>query len=557
MMNTKNDGRAQVLKHLSAALCCLMAVGCAEPDSVIKTSNIELASPIKVEIIATGAQIAGANGMALGPDGMLYVASVLGSNITVLDPDSGDVQRVYGATEGVIGPDDVAFSSDGAWYWTSIMTGEVAGFTVAGDKVIAANLTAGVNPITFSDDDRLFVAQCFFGVNLYEVDPAGAMPARLISDTLGPDCGLNGMDWGPDGRLYGPRWFQNEVVSFDVDAGSMRTEATGFNTPAAVKFDSEGRLHVLDTGTGELFRMQGEDAVLVAQLLPGLDNFEIDQEGRFFVSSFVDGFVKRVNVDGTITELMPGGMAHAGGITFHDGFMVVADLHSIRAFALDGQEAYTTRNVLGTGIMGGALNIASDDGQLILTSWVDGDVRLWDQAAQRQTWRKAGLAGPVAAVRFGAEVVVSEHGTGRVIGFDANGAEATVYAEGLPAPTGLWSSGGDLFVSDRKLGQILQLAEAGAVLSPYRVVVSGLTTPEGFVVKGQDFVVVEADLGQVTRIKAKGERLVLADVPAGSQAASLDQPPSQVFNGIAMDDAGGLYVPGESNRVLYKITGAF
>jgi sugar lactone lactonase YvrE len=557
MMNTKNDGRAQVLKHLSAALCCLMAVGCAEPDSVIKTSNIELASPIKVEIIATGAQIAGANGMALGPDGMLYVASVLGSNITVLDPDSGDVQRVYGASEGVIGPDDVAFSSDGAWYWTSIMTGEVAGFNVAGDKVIAANLTAGVNPITFSDDDRLFVAQCFFGVNLYEVDPAGAKPARLISDTLGPDCGLNGMDWGPDGRLYGPRWFQNEVVSFDVDAGSMRTEATGFNTPAAVKFDSEGRLHVLDTGTGELFRMQGEDAVLVAQLSPGLDNFEIDQEGRFFVSSFVDGFVKRVNVDGTITELMPGGMAHAGGITFHDGFMVVADLHSIRAFALDGQEAYTTRNVLGTGIMGGALNIASDDGQLILTSWVDGDVRLWDQAAQRQTWRKAGLAGPVAAVRFGAEVVVSEHGTGRVIGFDANGAEATVYAEGLPAPTGLWSSGGDLFVSDRKLGQILQLAEAGAVLSPSRVVVSGLTTPEGFVVKGQDFVVVEADLGQVTRIKAKGERLVLADVPAGSQAASLDQPPSQVFNGIAMDDAGALYVPGESNRVLYKITGAF
>lgn len=557
MMNTKNDGRAQVLKHLSAALCCLMAVGCAEPDSVIKTSNIELASPIKVEIIATGAQIAGANGMALGPDGMLYVASVLGSNITVLDPDSGDVQRVYGASEGVIGPDDVAFSSDGAWYWTSIMTGEVAGFNVAGDKVIAANLTAGVNPITFSDDDRLFVAQCFFGVNLYEVDPAGAMPARLISDTLGPDCGLNGMDWGPDGRLYGPRWFQNEVVSFDVDAGSMRTEATGFNTPAAVKFDSEGRLHVLDTGTGELFRMQGEDAVLVAQLSPGLDNFEIDQEGRLFVSSFVDGFVKRVNVDGTITELMPGGMAHAGGITFHDGFMVVADLHSIRAFALDGQEAYTTRNVLGTGIMGGALNIASDDGQLILTSWVDGDVRLWDQAAQRQTWRKAGLAGPVAAVRFGAEVVVSEHGTGRVVGFDANGAEAAVYAEGLPAPTGLWSSGGDLFVSDRKLGQILQLAEAGAVLSPYRVVVSGLTTPEGFVVKGQDFVVVEADLGQVTRIKAKGERLVLADVPAGSQAASLDQPPSQVFNGIAMDDAGALYVPGESNRVLYKITGAF
>ena len=34
---------------------------------------------------------------------------------------------------------------------------------------VAAN--TGVNPITFSGDGRLFVSQCFFGTNLYEVDP--------------------------------------------------------------------------------------------------------------------------------------------------------------------------------------------------------------------------------------------------------------------------------------------------------------------------------------------------------------------------------------------------
>ena len=33
------------------------------------------------------------------------------------------------------------------------------------------------------------------------------------------------MDWGPDGRLYGPRWFNNEVVSVDVDSGDLRVEA--------------------------------------------------------------------------------------------------------------------------------------------------------------------------------------------------------------------------------------------------------------------------------------------------------------------------------------------
>ena len=40
-------------------------------------------------------------------------------------------------------PDDVAFGPDGSWYWTSIMTGEVAGFNPQGEKVVAAQLTAG------------------------------------------------------------------------------------------------------------------------------------------------------------------------------------------------------------------------------------------------------------------------------------------------------------------------------------------------------------------------------------------------------------------------------
>ncbi|MEO2175112.1 MAG: hypothetical protein ABGY96_13550, partial [bacterium] len=220
----------------------------------------------EMTILATGASIAGANGLHFSADNELYIASVIGSNITVINPDSGDVIRQMGVSEGVIGPDDIAFSNDGSFYWTSILTGEVAGFTATGQRVVAARLTPGVNPITFSDDGRLFVAQCFFGTNLYEVDPAGQQPARLISDELGPGCGLNGMDWGPDDRLYGPRWFTGEVVSFNVDDNSMRTEAKGFGTPAAVKFNSRGELHVLDTGSGEVIKIDGEERTVIATL---------------------------------------------------------------------------------------------------------------------------------------------------------------------------------------------------------------------------------------------------------------------------------------------------
>ena len=152
----------------------------------------------------------------------------------MVDTESKKIIKRYGPEEGVFGPDDVAFNNEGEFYWTTILTGEVAGFNSEGKKIIAANLGPGVNPITFSDDGRLFVAQCFYDDGLFEVDPLGKGEPRSIKEGLGPYCGLNGMDWGPDGRLYGPRWFKNEVVSLNVDTGEMRVEATGLNVPAAV-----------------------------------------------------------------------------------------------------------------------------------------------------------------------------------------------------------------------------------------------------------------------------------------------------------------------------------
>ena len=85
---------------------------------------------------------------------MLYVTSVIGSDLSVVDPGTGDIVKRFTAADGVIGPDDVAFASDGAYFWTSILTGEVAGFTASGERVVAAQLPPGPNPITFSDDDR-------------------------------------------------------------------------------------------------------------------------------------------------------------------------------------------------------------------------------------------------------------------------------------------------------------------------------------------------------------------------------------------------------------------
>ncbi|MEO1324034.1 MAG: WD40 repeat domain-containing protein, partial [Pseudomonadota bacterium] len=303
---------------ISILLASGLLAACSDAPVEAPTTQAEASAPAEtepptLEVIATGANIAGANGIHFGPDGLLYIASVIGSDLTVIDPETGEEVKRYTATDGVIGPDDVAFASDGSFYWTSILTGEVAGFNTDGEKIIAAQLSPGSNPITFSNDDRLFVSQCFLGTNLYELDPAGVEAPRLIADDLGPGCGLNGMDWGPDDRLYGPRWFVGEVVSYDVDTNERRVEATGFSTPAAIKFDSQGVLHVLDTATGELIRVQDGTREVVATFDPGLDNFAFDANDTAYVSSFVDGFIKRVNEDGSITTLQPGGLSHPGG----------------------------------------------------------------------------------------------------------------------------------------------------------------------------------------------------------------------------------------------------
>jgi sugar lactone lactonase YvrE len=489
---------------------------------------------LTVEVLATGAAISGANGVQISPDGRLFVASVIGSEIAVLDPDTGEMLERL--TEGVDGPDDVAFNADGDLFWTSILTGEVAGFRASGERVTAARLTPGVNPLTFSDDGRLFVSQCFFDDKLYEVDPAGLAPERLIADDLGPGCGLNGMDVGPDGRLYGPRWFRQQVVSFDVDEGDMRIEATGFQVPAAVKFDSTGALHVLDTMAGAVIRVEGQKQSVVATFEPGLDNLAFDAGDRLFVSSFVDGTVWRASPDGEHVVLSPGGMAHPGGLAVYPGgdgaSLLVADLHALRTFdPVSGEQTAVRRNILGVGELGSVLSVAVDGEYLILTSFTDNNMRIWDPVNERNLLRVDNLQMPVHGIRYRGQLVVSEYLAGQVKVVD--GQLPTLLASGLAAPTALLTDGESLWVTDRTRGEVLKIAAGGQRIEPPEVLAAGLNAPEGLALWRGQVLVREGETGSVYLLGGDTPEL-LVTLGAGSPPASEAQPPSMVLNDIVV-----------------------
>ena len=263
----------------------------------------------------------------------------------------------------------------------------------------------------------------------------------------------------------------------------------------------------------------------------------------------------RVEPDGSLFELSPGGMATPGGVAVRskDGHheVVVADLQALRGFdGATGAATFVERNILGVSPIGSSLTVAPDGDLLVLSSWVDEDVRVWDPVAHKVVERHGGLGGPVDAVAFDGGVAISEHANHRVISI--KGDSTTVLAEGLE-PTGLAVVGRDLYVADRTKGQLLKIVADGSVMSPPQAVAAGLEAPEGVAVVPDGFAVVEADRGRVVLVSRDGKVVPLADTEPGSPAGSSAQPPSFVFNGIAAGDDGTLYVTGERTRTLYRI----
>ena len=225
----------------------------------------------------------GVHGLGIDPRGRLLAGSVVGQSLSLVDRESGAVRPFVGPPAGMA--DDVAFGPDGEVAWTAYLVGELRIRNAAGEIRTVASGLPGLNSLAYTEDGRLFATQVFMGDALYEIDRGGEQPPRKIIEGMG---GLNGFEFGPDGHLYGPLWFKGEVVRVNVESGEMDTVADGFRIPAAVNFDGQGRLYVVDSATGELLRLRPDsgEKVRVARLKPSLDNLAIDkQAGLLYVSN--------------------------------------------------------------------------------------------------------------------------------------------------------------------------------------------------------------------------------------------------------------------------------
>lgn len=502
-----------------------------------------------VDHLVPGGPFKGIHGLGVGPDGLIYVGSVLGQTLHTVDPRTGTVDVFVPPTAGLA--DDVEFGPDGTVFWTGFSNGTLNARSPGGGVGVIASGLPGLNSLAMDAKGRLFATQVFAGDALWEMDPSGADAPRLIMKDMG---GLNGFDVGPDGRICGPLWFKHQVVCIDVDTAALEVVAEGFTVPAAANFDSKGRLHAIDNETGEIFRIdtKAHTRERVAIAPTNLDNLAFDREDRLYVSNMSDNAIYEVPLDGSpVRTVVSSPLTLPGGIALQGDTLYVADHFTLsKVDVKNGEVSDIDRSLLTNGYPS---TIAANATRIASASVVTGAVQLRERASGRILTQWAGLSKPGAiALIDQRHVAVAEIGSGRLVVLDAaNTASRTVLAEGLAQPMGLVRQGSEWFVSESAAGRVTAVASKGE----HRVVIEGLQRPEGlaFMPDG-GLVVAETGTGRVLRVDtATGKSEIIArGLPFGMPDGAGD-PPGVIPTGVAIDAAGTVYLGSDRESSVLRL----
>jgi sugar lactone lactonase YvrE len=492
----------------------------------------------------------GVHGLAFDAQGVLYAGSVVGHSIYRVDTATGAVNSFVGAPDGMA--DDLVFLADGTVVWTSIQHGVVRARKGGGPINKLADLVS-VNSINVRKDGRLFVAQVFGGDALWEIDPAGAKPPRLILKDLG---GFNGFDVGPDGKLYGPLWFKQQVVRIDPDTGKLDVVADGFHTPAAANFDSKWNLYVLDTARGEVVRVDirnGKKQV-VARLATALDNLAIDSRDRVFVSNMADNGIQEVDVNkGTARQVVKGALAIPLGIAaVADGtrdMLYVADVFSLRTVdSAQGKVTDVARSHAADTPIGYPVAITANQRHVVVTN-NEGPVQRYERGTMRlaQSWRDT-HAGNAIEMPSGA-LIVAETTRGklsRIIGTGEREQRSEIVVD-LAAPLGLAIAGDSaVYVSEMAAGRVSRIdVNSGA----RRAIAEGLDRPQGIATDGSAVLVVEAGKRRLVRIEpaSSAVEVIARDLPIGLANVPI------TLAGVAVGAGGTFYVTSDVENSIWRL----
>jgi sugar lactone lactonase YvrE len=516
----------------------------ARPMSTVP--KLALGAGWRVGKITPSRGLAGANGMRFGPDGQLYIASAFGSAVARVDVDGGAWTIVCGAADGIVSPDDLAFSGE-VMYVAECMNARVSAWHGGHARVIADDLS-GANGID-AFEGRLFVGQFLPEGKLWEIFPTGGSP-RLLADGL---PGPNGLCASPDGHVYFVQVFTGEVMRVPMDGGEVERVVGGLSAPSSVRLGSDGTIYAAQGGTGDVSMIDPRTGTLrtFAQSRPGIDNLAVDGTGRVFISYYIDGGVYELRETGEVRELLPAGLLGPYGIAVTETGVFIADGLAAAGLKSDGQ-LVPAGKFTDAGFPGYVRGLCRASASHLLTATSEGRVARYDPLAVTSELIRDGLAEPMGIdLRADGRAIVAETGSSRVISIDSVGSVEVVDDDfGRPVGVAVDRSGG-IVVSDEERGTV------ELVGTPRETLLDGLDHPQDITVTSEGIFVVEAGARRLLQLSRDGgEALVVAsNLPIGTDQGlrpTLNGLPEMIpgpispFAGVAADSQGRLYLGGDA-----------
>lgn len=485
-----------------------------------------------------------ANGMRLSKGGELFVAQAFGSRISALDLSSGDARTVCDGDGPVCAPDDLAFDEAGNMYVTDVMKAQVCVGRPNGVMEILRGDLPSANGITMYQD-RLFIDECRHHGRLIELSRSGEILNELAGNLPDP----NALAVGPDGYLYFPVLFENEIWRVPLEGGATEVFASDLGTPLAVKFTSKGELITVQGRTGDVlkFDVRSGARTRLAALRPGLDNLEIAPDDRIFVSHFIDAGVAEVTADGRELPISPPGIVGPYGMDYAaDGTLWASDGIAILAMR-PGQPCERVGQIMDGEFPGWVNSVAAlPDGTLAVAT-SGGSVISYHPHTHAMAVLAEGLDQPTdLAVTDSGGIVVVEAGAGAVTSI-ANGITKRV-AHGLGRPAGVAVHKDVIFVSDADNGCVFRIDGGVTTL------IDGLVQPEGMVVARNTLWVLDAGSGNLVAHDFSNQetRVVATSLPIGAPRGGRARilpgmpgvlpGPLRPFAGLAADSDGTMYI---------------